>query len=415
MFSDFIENNSQCKVDNCHLHKEKNRKMEISPERRQERRVLKDFQNIQNVQPSQGFIGKAKKEKTKEKTVKAKNKIAQQITGKKKPTRKSTPFNVLNPEPSAVLDDDLLPMDVSLCDPTARIREMFIRCPNDVIDSCAHLNNQFSCPEYAQDIYCYMQMVERRFIFSDDYLASDPEVTPHMRAILTDWLIQVQVHEELEQQTLHLTVALIDRFLVLKGVKLQLLQLLGITCLFIASKFVERFPPEVVTLCKLTDNTFQPAQVLKLEKHVLKALNFDLNIIDPTVFLDRFLEIADSPLKEIVFVSQYLLDLSLTGAHFTAYQPSLMAASAMYLARKLVDVNEAWNPTLAYYSRYSEKELAACTRAYSKVLLKVGTCKFQGAKNKFNSMTNFGSISSHPALENTLLLKELASEETMIM
>lgn len=82
-------------------------------------------------------------------------------------------------------------------------------------------------------------------------------------------------------------------------------------------------------------------------------------------------------LLQIVFISQYLLDLSLTGAHFTAFQPSLMAASAMYVARKLVDVNEAWNPTLAYYSRYSEKDLTACTKAYSKVLLKVASCKFQ--------------------------------------
>lgn len=47
----------------------------------QERRVLKDFQNIQNAQPSQAYIGKAKKEKTKDKAVKAKNKITQQITG----------------------------------------------------------------------------------------------------------------------------------------------------------------------------------------------------------------------------------------------------------------------------------------------------------------------------------------------
>jgi len=79
-------------------------------------------------------------------------------------------------------------------------------------------------------------------------LSSDPEVTPQMRAILTDWLIQVQVqnvHEELCQQTLHLAVAFIDKFLVVKGVKLQLLQILGITCLFIAAKYVERFPPEV--------------------------------------------------------------------------------------------------------------------------------------------------------------------------
>jgi hypothetical protein len=48
---------------------------------------------------------------------------------------------------------------------------------------------------------------------------------------------------------------------------------------------------QVSTLCHLTDNSFQSSQVLKLEIHVLKALNFDLTIADPTTFLDRYLEI----------------------------------------------------------------------------------------------------------------------------
>lgn len=76
-------------------------------------------------------------------------------------------------------------------------------------------------------------------------------------------------------------------------------------------------------------------------------------------------------------MSQYLLDLSLTEARFTVYQSSIMAASAMYLSRKLTDIDDPWNPTLAYYSRYSEKDLAACTKAYSKSLLKLPTSKFQ--------------------------------------
>lgn len=406
--------------------------MEISPDKIQEyldsekmvpasqmeRRVLRETQNLQgnlNVD----HVTKVKKEKSKEKSFYnvAKSKLAQQIMGKKtkSKSKKSTLFNVLNPEPSAILDDDLLCMDIDMLDPSTKIREMFIKRPDDVVDIYAHLNDQFNCPEYAQEVYCYLQSVERRLTFSDDYLASDPEVTPQMRAILTDWLIQVQVHEELCQQTIHLTVALIDRFLVLKGVKLQLLQLLGITCLFIAAKYVERFPPEVATLCHLTDNSFQPAQVLKLEIHVLKALNFDLNITDPTVFLDRFLEIETNQNKEIAHMSQYLLDLSLTEARFTVYQSSIMAASAMYLSRKLTDIDDPWNPTLAYYSRYSEKDLAACTKAYSKSLLKLPTSKFQGAKNKYNSMTNFDGISNHPALQNKDLLKEIAGEETLIM
>ena len=82
-------------------------------------------------------------------------------------------------------------MDVDLLDPTTRMREMFIKLPDDVVNTYAHLNYHFNCPEYAQDVYCYLQSIERQFSFGDDYLSSDREVTPQMRPILTDWLIQV--------------------------------------------------------------------------------------------------------------------------------------------------------------------------------------------------------------------------------
>ena len=196
----------------------------------------------------------------------------------------------------------------------------------------------------------------------------------------------------------------------MKGVKLQLLQLLRITCLFIAAKYVERFLPEVSTLCHLTDNSFQPSQVLKLEIHVLKALNFDLTII-----LDQYLEIETNQDREIVHMSQYLLDLSLTSAHFVVFLPSIMAASAMYLFRKLTEVDDPWNSSLAYNKRYSEKDLLSCTKSYSKALLKAPTCKFQGVRNKFNNMTNCGGISNHPALLNKDLFREMAGEETLFM
>ena len=43
------------------------------------------------------------------------------------------------------------------------------------------------------DNYFIFKWVERQFSFAEDYLLSDPEVTPQMRKILTDWLVQVQV------------------------------------------------------------------------------------------------------------------------------------------------------------------------------------------------------------------------------
>ena len=54
-----------------------------------------------------------------------------------------------------------------------------------------------------------------------------------------------QDHLELELETLHLTVALIDRMLALRPVSIAKLQLVGVACLVIASKVVERYPPKV--------------------------------------------------------------------------------------------------------------------------------------------------------------------------
>lgn len=84
---------------------------------------------------------------------------------------------------------------------------------------------------------------------------------------------------------------------------------------FHCCKDVERFPPEVSTLCHLTDNSFQPSQVLKLEIHVLKALNLDFTIADLTTFLERYLEIETNQDREIAHISQYLLDLLINNVH----------------------------------------------------------------------------------------------------
>jgi hypothetical protein len=61
-----------------------------------------------------------------------------------------------------------------------------------------------------------------------------------------------QVYLRLHDETLHLTIALIDRFLALKKLDAKILQLVGITSLFVACKCEEKFTPQVgvwVLLC----------------------------------------------------------------------------------------------------------------------------------------------------------------------
>ncbi|KAJ0913618.1 putative cyclin [Helianthus annuus] len=59
-----------------------------------------------------------------------------------------------------------------------------------------------------------------------------------MRGVLVDWLVEVSVEYKPEPYTLHRTIYLIDMFLSKNYIERQKLQLLGIICMLIASRFI---------------------------------------------------------------------------------------------------------------------------------------------------------------------------------
>jgi len=64
-----------------------------------------------------------------------------------------------------------------------------------------------------------------------------PQVTAAMRAVLVDWLVEVQQNFELHHETLYLAVKLTDRFLERELIPKERLQLLGATAVLVASKY----------------------------------------------------------------------------------------------------------------------------------------------------------------------------------
>jgi cyclin B len=65
-----------------------------------------------------------------------------------------------------------------------------------------------------------------------------------MRGILVDWLIEVHLKFKLLPETLYLTINAIDRYLAKVDVHRAKLQLVGVTCMLIACKYEEIYPPE---------------------------------------------------------------------------------------------------------------------------------------------------------------------------
>ncbi|KAI3991193.1 hypothetical protein MKX01_022414, partial [Papaver californicum] len=94
------------------------------------------------------------------------------------------------------------------------------------------------CAPYASDIYNYLHSMEieskRRPI--PDYIEKiQKDITATMRGVLVDWLVEVAEEYKLVSDTLYMTVSYIDRYLSSNALNRQKLQLLGVSCMLIAS------------------------------------------------------------------------------------------------------------------------------------------------------------------------------------
>jgi len=112
--------------------------------------------------------------------------------------------------------------------------------------------------EYVNDIYDYLYQVELQQPIHKDHLEGQKEVSHKMRAVLIDWINEVHLQFHLAPETFQLAVAIIDRYLqVVKDTKRTYLQLVGVTALFIATKYEELFPPAIGDFVFITDDTYQ--------------------------------------------------------------------------------------------------------------------------------------------------------------
>lgn len=83
-----------------------------------------------------------------------------------------------------------------------------------------------------------------------------------MRNILIDWLVDVHTSFNLSQRTLHLAYKFLDGYLCVREANRSDLQLIGIVCLWIASKYEEIYPPRLRVFVDVTANTYTATQML---------------------------------------------------------------------------------------------------------------------------------------------------------
>lgn len=127
---------------------------------------------------------------------------------------------------------------------------------------------------------------------SSTMLEEHPGLQPRMRAILLDWLNEVCEVYKLHRESYYLAVDYLDRYLTrARQVQKTHLQLIGITCLFVAAKVEEIYPPKICEFAYVTDGACTEHDILQQEKLLLQALRWHICPVTPTAWLGIYMQL----------------------------------------------------------------------------------------------------------------------------
>ncbi|VDK46449.1 unnamed protein product [Anisakis simplex] len=221
--------------------------------------------------------------------------------------------------------------DDSLCGSTADEFSEYHTAP--LAPSDRERNQEhISCNEvYMDDIYNYMRKQELRLRPRTHYISKQSDINEEMRYILVDWLADVVLEYELQLETFHLSVSLIDRTLSVVDCPRLKLQLIGAAAIMIAAKYEEICPPSLKEYVYTTADTYLPSQILRMERVVLSVVNFNVNAPTSNWFALRLVRLT-KPTRLTINTLNYLLELSLLDSTYLKYRTSLLAAAAFCLA-----------------------------------------------------------------------------------
>ncbi|KAM9373859.1 G2/mitotic-specific cyclin-B3 [Phaethornis superciliosus] len=248
------------------------------------------------------------------------------------------------------------------------------------------LGDPYANAEYAKEIFEYMRGREEKFILPN-YMENQPDISGDMRAILVDWMVEVQENFELNHETLYLAVKLVDHYLVEVVSMRDKLQLIGSTAILIASKFEERCPPCVDDFLYICDDAYKREELIAMEISILNTLKFDINIPIPYQFLRRFAKCARATMETLT-LARFLCEMTLQEYDYARESPSKLAASCLLLALIMKNLG-GWTPTLEYYSGYSSQDLHPLVKRLNFLLTYQPRDKLKAVRTKYSHRVFF--------------------------
>jgi len=223
-----------------------------------------------------------------------------------------------------------------------------------------------------------------------DYMKNQKELNEKMRSILIDWIIDVHYKFGFTDETLFMTVSIIDRYLTVTQIKRSNFQLLGITALLIASKHEEIDLPKVDDFIYITDNAYVKDDVIKMEEDVLSKLNFSFLYPSPIKFFE-YLSLHFNYEKKHHLMGKYLMETFLLDIKNTKYKPSIISCACAYIVMKFFKFQNYYESYhKKFYTldenkdKYSESNIKECAKDICLFVDNINKTNYQACIKKYS-------------------------------
>lgn len=366
-----------------------------APKKRSAFGDITNASKIQTVQPKQKEAGKTLKKTQKSTDVTTNNQTNLKKSVDKIPTKDSPPAELeqkkevqKSEEKKTNLLSEEKPVEIPAIDDVDK---------ENLDDPCLSA-------EYAKDIFDYLKKREEKFVIPN-YMDKQSDLNREMRAILVDWMIEVQENFELNHETLYLAVKLVDHFLTETVCMRETLQLIGSSAMLISSKFEERCPPCVDDFMYICDDAYKREELIAMEMNILKTLNFDISIPIAYRFLRRYAKCARVSMETLT-LARYICELTLQELDFVPERASHLAAACLLLAVSMKGLG-GWTPTLEYYTGYTAEELVGLVKRLN-FLITYPDDKLKAVRNKYSHKVFFEVAKLKPL--DMLKLQQIISE-----
>ena len=295
---------------------------------------------------------------------------------------------------------------------------------NNIKNNDNNEEKEFSNPllvrEYLDEILYSLlkeesELISKKLINHNYLMNEENEISPEMRAMVVDWLLEVHQIFHFQEKCLFTTIQIIDKYLSKINISIDEFQLLALTALNISSKQEEVEYPILDNFITISKNTLTKKEMIYMENKILSVLDYE--ILSPTM-LDFFQIYASVCNLNPVEISQglYIMNIILIDINMIKYKNSLLAFAVLEIIakenkikelfeflkkvnKKVIDINGNNNNVCQILieeinKEFNSNDLANEIKYLFRTILKT---HYHNAKNKFNNQIFYG-VSSYTSI-----------------